>query len=489
MGALEASSRAAGPVRLAPRAVARPSTAADVAALVTWAAHEGWPLVPRAAGTGMPGGNVGRDVVVDLTGLDHLRWLGDGVCDVGPGLVAARLQAEAAARGRYLPALPSSADRCTLGGMIANDAAGARSFGHGPVHAFVEEVDVVLPDGSAHTLRAGEPGPPAVRGLLAEYRARWGGKPPGWPAVRKNASGYPLDRFLGGGGALALMIGSEGTLAIVTRARLRLPPRPERSAVALLPLPDEAHVADVVAALAPARAAACELLGRTFLDVAGLRDDPGVGDVLTDADGALLVEVDAGLAPVEDSLAHVRGVAASLGVPVLHAEDPADRRRLWAVRHAASPVIAERASAGLVSMQFIEDSVVPPRHLARYLAGLGVILADEETEAVLFGHAGDANVHVNPLVDVRRPEWRARVRRILDRTALLVRELGGTLAGEHGDGRIRAPLHPTVWGEPLADAFREVKEALDPASLLNPGVVVAQPGQDPLDGFCGSAPE
>jgi FAD/FMN-containing dehydrogenase len=134
-------------------------------------------------------------------------------------------------------------------------------------------------------------------------------------------------------------------------------------------------------------------------------------------------------------------------------------------------------------MQFIEDSVVPPGRLVEYLRALEGILDRENTEAVMFGHAGDGNVHVNPLVDVRTPGWRARVRRILEATVDLVAELGGTLSGEHGDGRIRAPFLERIWGPSLAAAFRQVKRSLDPAGVLNPGVVVPLPGQDPLRGL------
>ena len=157
--------------------------------------------------------------------------------------------------------------------------------------------------------------------------------------------------------------------------------------------------------------------------------------------------------------------------------------RLWSVRHAASPVIQSRASEGLVSMQFIEDSVVRADRVPDYLRGLGQILEQEETDAVMFGHAGDGNVHVNPLVDVRRPDWRDRVRRILEATVDLVAGLEGTLSGEHGDGRLRGPFHPRIWGETLTGAFGRVKATLDPHGIFNPGAVVPLPGQDPLAGL------
>jgi FAD/FMN-containing dehydrogenase len=123
------------------------------------------------------------------------------------------------------------------------------------------------------------------------------------------------------------------------------------------------------------------------------------------------------------------------------------------------------------------------RAVANENESFNATLAAADTDAVIFGHAGDGNVHVNPLVDVRRTDWRARVRSVLDRTVDLVTELGGTLTGEHGDGRVRAPFLSRIWPEIAVRSFRDTKDALDPAGLLNPGVVLPVPDQDPLEGL------
>jgi len=239
----------------------------------------------------------------------------------------------------------------------------------------------------------------------------------------------------------------------------------------------------MVAALADVGAAACEFFGDRFLSISGLRDSPELGPVVGGHAALLLVELDGDAPRVEEGLSRVLGLAADLGAPALTGRSEEECARLWRVRHAASPVVAARADRGLVSMQFIEDSVVPPGRLSDYLHGLDAILADEGTDAVIFGHAGDGNVHVNPLVDVLRPDWRERVGRILERTVTLVAGLGGTLSGEHGDGRLRAPFHARIFGPEVEAAFRLVKRTLDPQGILNPGVVVAAEGQDPLEGL------
>ncbi len=481
-------SGASGPIRIRPAAVARPDDGDDLVLLVRWAAERGIPLFPRGAGTGMPGGNVGPGVCVDLS-----AWRAIGPVDVerrtvvvGPGAVAAEVDAAARVHDLHLPALPSSADRCTLGGMVANNAAGARSFRHGSIRAWVEALDVVLSDGSRPTLARGDGTSASPSAIEAARRAAIEALGPdagAWPRVRKNASGYALDHFLPAGNAVDLLVGSEGTLGFVTSVRLGLLPLPAEQALLLLTLPDLDALSPAVRAANDAGASACEFFARRFLDLAGLRDRTDLSPHIAEAPALLLVEVDGTAEEVAGRVACVRTFARQLGTPILEARGTDERARLWRIRHAASPVVAAAAEGGRVSMQFVEDSVVHSDHLGAYLGGMETLLTLEETDAVMFGHAGDGNVHVNPLIDVRRRDWRARARRILEGTVELVAELHGTLSGEHGDGRIRAPFQERIFGPSFARAFRAVKEALDPRAILNPGVLVAAPGQDPLAGL------
>jgi FAD/FMN-containing dehydrogenase len=188
---------------------------------------------------------------------------------------------------------------------------------------------------------------------------------------------------------------------------------------------------------------------------------------------------DAGVAAKLDGLAAaMNGVADRVSV----AEDEAQRERFWHVRHAASPLIAKLAGRR-VSMQFIEDGVVPVARLADYIRMLRRILGEHGLPAVIFGHAGDANLHVNPLVDIEKPGWREELEAVTYEVAERIAALGGTMTGEHGDGRLRAPLLETIWGAEMVECFRAVKQAFDPAGILNPGVILPLPGQRPLDGI------
>lgn len=482
---LEAHAGSRGPVRTRPLAVARPVDADDVACLVGWAAQHGVALVPRGAGTGMPAGNTGPGVIVDLCGLVDTPTLEeDGHrLRAGAGVTGAAAEAVARSSGRCIPALPSSARWCTLGGMTANDAAGARSFGAGPVHAWLDEVTWVRADGRVETLRAG--------GDRCEAGARIGAALPRrhspWPTLRKNSSGYGLDRFDVGERLLDLVPGSEGTLGIVTEVVVRTAPVPEAAGVVLVGLGEADELGRVAGAAREAGAAACEYFGTRLLELGGLASDARLSSLSHDA-GVALLEFRGSPDAVRDGLASGRALGAALGGCVA-TTDPGEAEALWELRHAASPTIARAAEAGRRSLQFIEDSVVPPAVVGRYAAAVMRILREYDTDGVVFGHLGDGNLHVNPLVDLTDARWRDRVRGILDAVVEVVGALGGTLAGEHGDGRLRAPLLHRIWAPDQVAAFVALKDAMDPRGILNPGVILPLPGQDPLDGFAaGLAP-
>ncbi|MFP3948994.1 MAG: FAD-binding oxidoreductase, partial [Longimicrobiales bacterium] len=288
------------------------------------------------------------------------------------------------------------------------------------------------------------------------------------------------------GDAVQLLVGSEGTLGLITAATLDLAPLPESRVLLLTAAREPRHLLTLVERARELEASACEFFGRRFVELARLEDDPRVGPMARDAYALVLVELDGPSSAVDDALASMQQTVRELGRTGHVARTRTQREELWGIRHAASPVISRVAEEGRVSMQFIEDSVVPPVRLPDYLGGLDEILAEVGTDAVVFGHAGDGNVHVNPLVDVEDPEWRERVGQILERTVDLVARLGGTLAGEHGDGRVRAPFLDRIWSEEAVRCFRTVKETLDPDCLLNPGVILPVEGQASLSALYGA---
>ncbi|MBA2670942.1 MAG: FAD-binding oxidoreductase [Gemmatimonadetes bacterium] len=480
---------ASGILARLPHAVAAPANSADLALLVRWAAHNGVPLVPRGAGTGMPGGNVGDGVAVDLmAGFSTFVEIEPELqrATVHPGMTLASLNAACEDAGLHLPVDPSSGARCTVGGMIANNSAGAHSVKYGAMRDWVTALDLVLADGSEVRVARGEPvEQPALSAILQRLvphlQTHRSAILERWPDVRKNSSGYALREYLESGDLLDLIVGSEGTLALITSATVRLAPIPHCRGVALIELTSLEAAAEVILALLPLRPATCEILDRSLLEIvrdAGADADfplrPGLEAILlVEMEGDSVGEVGAAL---RDVVAAVRPAASRVSLAV----DPEQQERFWSVRHRASPLIAEQ-SRGRTSMQFIEDGVVPITALPEYIRLLRGTLARHEMPAVIFGHAGDGNLHVNPLVDTNSPGWADTLETILIEIAEGVARLGGTLAGEHGDGRLRAPLLETIRGAEMVAHFRTVKEAFDPGNILNPGVILPLPGQRPFD--------
>jgi FAD/FMN-containing dehydrogenase len=288
--------------------------------------------------------------------------------------------------------------------------------------------------------------------------------------VRKESSGYAVASAAESGDLVDLLAGSEGTLAIFAGLELRLIPVPVATASALAAF---RSLEDATVAAARAHelgASACELLDRTFLEIAAAASPLPIG---AHVEAVLLIEAEAdshaqASAAINAIAAECRKAGAE---QVELALEPATEHALWALRHAASPTLA-RLDPALVSMQFIEDACVPSEALPAYVRGVREALASREVRGVIFGHAGDANVHVNPLIDLRRSDWREHITGILDEVTALVASLGGTLTGEHGDGRIRTPLMDRVWTPDAMACFAEVKQALDPAAILNPAVKI-----------------
>jgi len=356
---------------------------------------------------------------------------------------------------------------------------------YGSMRRWVRAIDCVLADGSSVALRRGSPLPAGIAAFdrLRVIEPRLAAAKPALarahPRVIKDSSGYGLAAYLASGNLLDLLVGSEGTLAFFTALELDLIPVAPATSSVLGAFPSlEAAVSAAVAARS-AGAAACELLDRTFLDVAASGGAPR--SLPADTECALLAEVEASDTTLARAAAlEIDRIFSDAGATTVRvALDHVTETELWELRHAASPILA-RLDPTLRSMQFVEDCAVPPERLAEFVRGVRGILGVHETRGVIFGHAGDAHVHVNPLVDVGRPDWRTRVDAMLDEVVTLTASLGGTLSGEHGDGRLRAPLLSRVWPQPVLDTFRAVKDAFDPNGILNPGVKLAASGQTPV---------
>ena len=478
-----AYAEAAGIYRILPAAVCLPADRSDLVALVRWAAETGSPLVARGAGSAMGGGNVGDGVVVDLTRMPRRLDLrpAERVAVTSANVTLAELNAAADRHGLRLPPDPSSGRWATLGGMLSTNAAGARSVRYGSVRRWVRALELVTADGEVVHLRRGAPTPPAEAAALRRFeedvapalREAAALVSRRFPRTRKNSSGYALDAWLATGDLLDIVIGAEGTLGFVTEIEWLLDPVPAARAGLRIRLRSLDDIVKVVAALLASEPSAVELLDRTFLDLVS----DGSDAELDTAEAVLLVEIERSEpAALERAVAAAAESVRDIAAGVDTALSPAATERLWAVRHAASPILAglpeERRS-----LQVIEDACVPVEQMGDYIRAVRRAGAARGIPVVVFGHAGDGHVHVNLLPEVARPGWEADVSSLLDEITGTVARLGGTPSGEHGDGRLRAGLLRLIYGDEVVDLFARIKRAFDPRGIFAPGVII--PSADP----------
>jgi FAD/FMN-containing dehydrogenase len=242
-----------------------------------------------------------------------------------------------------------------------------------------------------------------------------------------------------------------------------------------LPSLDHLHV--VVEAISRHEPSALELLDRSFLDLVGRshRVAAGVGP---EVEALLLVEFER---EQQDALRQALALAERAAKPLAVSIDIAysgDADRLWAIRHAASPILAGLPEDRR-SLQVIEDACVPIPRIGEYIASVRRMAAELELQVVLFGHAGDGHIHVNLLPELARSGWQVRVTALLEDVTQLVKRLGGTTSGEHGDGRLRAQTLEQIYGTEIVQLFRQVKRAFDPSGIFNPGVILPS-GEPPI---------
>lgn len=451
--------------RVPPAAVARPATTAELAAIVDEARASGRPVTARGAGTSIAGNAIGPGVVIDCRSLNRILDLDpDGrTARVEPGVVAADLTRAASAHGLRFGPDPATVDRCTIGGMIGNNACGARALGYGRTADNLVGLDLVT--GTGERLSVG-PGTrpddsPTLRSLHDLVLANLGVIRTEFGRFSRQVSGYSLEHLLPEHGfdVARFLAGSEGTLGVVTGATVRLAEAPVHSALVVLGFADMATAADAMPVVLPLRPTAVEGIDRRLLDVAGVPD--GDSWVIVELAGDDPAEVAARAA----ELAHSTG---GLGSVVL--TDPARTAELWRARSDA----AGRAAVALDRPAYggWEDAAVPPEALGAYLRDFDALLASHGLRGLPYGHFGEGCVHVRIDFDLATTDGIAGYRRFVEQAAELVVGYGGSLSGEHGDGRARSELLSRMYSPEAIALFGAVKHIFDPDDLLNPGVLV-----------------
>ena len=470
--------------RVLPAAVVARRDADDLAAVVALAAEAGVALTMRGAGTSIAGNAIGTGLVVDVS--RHMA----GVLELDPdaatvtvlaGTVLDDVNRAAALHGLRVGPDPSTHSRCTVGGMIGNNACGPRSVRWGTTAGSVLGLEVITAGGRRHrvgNLRApGEAAAPLdsaidarIDALLGRHAGAIRRELPAWP---RRVSGYALDWLLPerGGDVARALVGSEGTCAVVSGATLQLVRPPSVRGLLVLAFADDVEAAAAVPALLHGSPFTVESL---TADLLAAWRDPG----LLPPGGAWLL-VEAGGGTITEMRDHGAGLARAVGTVPGSArasliEDTAAQGELWRVREDGAGRAA-RLPDGSPAWPGFEDGVVPPDRLAAYLGDLRGLLRDQRMRGVTYGHFGEGCIHLRVGFGLDRPGGEARLRDFMEAAADLVVAHGGSLSGEHGDGRARGELLGRMFGPEVLAAFRDWKAAWDPAGVLNPGILV-----DPL---------
>ncbi|KQX62030.1 FAD-binding and (Fe-S)-binding domain-containing protein [Angustibacter sp. Root456] len=468
--------------RVPPRAVVVPQHVDEVLATMEVCRSLGVPVTMRGAGTSIAGNAVGAGVVVDVS--RHLNRVLDvdteaGTALVEPGVVHAALQQQVQPSGWRFGPDPSTHNRATFGGMIGNNACGSRALAYGRTSDNVLGLDVVTARGERLTVgrldgrtqaTTASPTLDALRRVidadLAVVRTEFG-------RFRRQVSGYSLEHLLPENGfdVARFLVGTEGTLALTLAARVRLVRDPTHRVLVVLGYPSMADAADAVPALLEHEPVACEGLDRRIVDVVRDRRGPSAVPDLPDGDGWLFVEL-AGDDPraLQDAARRVVGEAGALDARVVdHAGQAA---ALWRIREDGAGLSA-RTPAGEPAHSGWEDAAVPPDRLGDYLREFDDLMAGYGLDGLPYGHFGDGCVHIR--IDFPFRSGTRVFRDFMLDAGRLAAAHGGSMSGEHGDGRARSELLPLMYSREAIALFGRVKTVLDPDNLLNPGVVV-----DPL---------
>ena len=503
--------------QIEPVGVVFPRHRGDVLAATEIAGEYGVPLLPRGSGTSLSGQTVGRAVVLDFSRF--MNRIGELDLDrrlirVEPGVVLDQLNAFLQPHKLQFGPDVATSSRANLGGMIGNNSAGSRSVRQGKVLDHVRELEVVLSDGTE--LHCGPLSPEALaaraRGesrlaeihrqfpqIIAEHRDEIVRR---YPRLLRRVSGYNLDAFvpelfarLPRAAVVAeldrawpdrahfnlarLLVGAEGTLGTVTSALLHVVPLPAERGVVLLEFATIDAALEATPAILECEPSAVELLDRHIVELS--RTNLKYRDSLAFVSGtpeALLI--------VEFSSMHPRDIADQMqlletrlrGFPgltrLLPAETPAQRDQIWNCRKAGAPLLLSIPGARK-PIAFVEDTAVEPARLAEFTRRFRAILSKHQITGAYYGHASVGCLHIRPMIDTKSAADLHTLKQVSDEVAGLVREFGGAMSGEHGDGLARSYHNLKLFGPRLFDAFRQVKELFDPPGRMNPGKVTASP--------------
>ena len=475
----------AGLTRIPPLAVAFPRTPEQALAAFDLARAHGVPLTARGGGTSCASNAIGPGLVLDFS--RHMNRVLSidpeaRTATVEPGCVGSTLQAAAAKHGLRFGPDPSSQNRATIAGMVANNACGPHATAWGRTSDNIVSLDCVDGQGRRFTATTSHDSAlndvPGLASLidsnLAPIRTQLG-------RFKRQVSGYSLEHLTpeGGRNLAAMLTGTEGTLVLILSVTVRLVPLPDAPVLAALGYRSMIEAADDVPALLAHSPLAVEGMDRRLVDVVRAHKGPGAVPALPEGEGWLLVEVGAPGEDVTASLERARALCAdSAAIDTVVYPPGAQASALWRIRADGAGLGGRTPPDGAgggdqQAWPGFEDAAVPPENLGAYLRDFTALMAEFDIDGLLYGHFGDGCVHVRLAMPLETPEGVAHSRAFLQSAARICAAHGGSVSGEHGDGRARGELLRFMYSPDMLDLFARVKHVFDPANLLNPGVLAA----------------
>jgi FAD/FMN-containing dehydrogenase/Fe-S oxidoreductase len=486
--------------QMVPIGVAFPHDTDEVSAAVEIAARHGVPILPRGGGSSLAGQAVGHALVLDLSRYMHQILEIDPQAHyvrTQPGITLNQVNNALRPYGLMFGPDPASAERATIGGVLGNNATGAHSILYGMSADHVLATDVILADGSHARFDAFKPSDwqtrarlpglegaiyRAIPGILARYAEPIATR---YPRTFRNAAGYNLNKLAQSEAPnlATLLVGSEGSLGVITQASLNLVPIPRLKWLVLVHFNSLINALQAVPSLLDSQPAAIEIIDKTLLDLT--RNRIQYQHLLTfvqgDPHALLAIEYAADtetkltrdMQNLQRLLTHLKHRE-----PVVIIEDPAEQAKVWYVRKLGLGILLS-TRGDTKPATFIEDAAVPVEHLSDYVQQLYQAAHEMGIQQIaMYGHASAGCLHIRPFINQKSQQGLVQIRQLAEKSAELVIQYGGTTSGEHGEGFSRGEFSERLFGQQLVKAFQELKAAFDPHNLMNPGKVVDPPKMD-----------
>ncbi len=467
-----------------PEAIALINSRGDLEQTLQFAKKYNIPLTARSGGTNLTGNAVGEGIILEFSQLDHILEINEneGWVRVQPGIIYAELNKYLAEKGWWFAPDPSSGEMCKLGGMLGNNAAGPHTLKYGATKDNVLEMQVLFANGNCITAKEYPLDDPelerifqkntairALHDLIQDNKKLILSKR---KKVSKNSSGYNLFALAEGleRGTFPLhqiLIGSEGTLGLTLETKLRIVRKPLEVATGLIYLKSLSDIGAIVTDLLPLSPSALEMMDANSLDLVGREHF----NIPKDAAAMLLLEFDDSaqdkMKTAQDFIHKV-----SLAAPMVVAYDPEETLALWQVRKAMYPTLY-RYDEHKKPINFADDVVVSAERIPELVDYLETLFREKDVAVAIYGHIGDGNAHINPLLNLNDPkDFNHMITLSQEIHQTVIDRFDGSLCGEHGDGRVRAEFVKKLYGPELYTLFEKVKQLFDPEQLLNPGIKI-----------------